>query len=145
MWIHGQSRERALFWEHTLISQCEPSEESFSAAVNPEQLLDEGRMKRGAQQSEMEALEEELAPVLSWPSLCPAHLSVLSFKAPFSVCRLLSNEQCPDPKHSTLCSRISAGRATVGRKKKMPWSLRIPPLSSHQLSAFPFFACDAWS
>lgn len=40
MWIHGRSRESAaLFWEHTLISQSEPSEESFSAAVNPEQLL----------------------------------------------------------------------------------------------------------
>lgn len=100
-------------------------------------------MKRGAQQSEMEALEEELAPVLSWPSLCPPHLSVLSFKAPFSVCRFLNNEQCPDPKHSSLCSRVSAGQATAERKKKMLWSLRIPLLSSQQLSAFPSFACDA--
>lgn len=42
-------------------------------------------MKRGAQQSEMEALEEELALVLSWSSLCPPNLSVPSFKAPPSL------------------------------------------------------------
>lgn len=55
-------------------------------------------MKRGTQQSEIEALEEELARVLSWPSVCPPHLSLPSFKASFSVCRFLSNQQCPDPK-----------------------------------------------
>lgn len=42
-------------------------------------------MKRGAQQSEMEALEEELAPVLSWPSLCPPPIYLFPLLKPPSL------------------------------------------------------------
>lgn len=72
MWIHGQSREKVtLFWEHTLISQSEPSEESFSAAVNPEQLL---RSWEGGQ-------DEERCPAI-WDGGSGGRAGTRSFLAP---------------------------------------------------------------